>query len=64
MDVVASQILDATTRLRDTLAIVEGLLAETRFSPSEQTRYHLGEAGRAIHHALTALAECPGNRRG
>jgi len=60
----ASEIAEAGTHLMSALVVVDRLLADARTGSSERSLYHhLGEASRAIHHALLALSECSESRR-
>ena len=52
------QIALAERHLGQALAIVDRLFADADGAMSASTAYPLGEAGRAIHHALLALSEC------
>jgi len=55
----ASQIAEVGTHLMSALVVMDRLLADARTGSSERSLYHhLGEASRAVHHALLALNEC------
>jgi len=52
------QLAQAQRHLQAALTIVDRLFADVGAGLAASAAYPLGEAGRAIHHALVTLGEC------
>ncbi|HYA67317.1 MAG TPA: hypothetical protein VED63_01170 [Acidimicrobiales bacterium] len=54
---LSAGVVEVALQLRSVLEVLDRLSTDPG-RPGQSTEYHLGEARRAIHHALFALSEC------